>query len=144
VFSCWFQTFCKREAVRCLVLLSAALLVGCGDGIRKAPAVGQVKLAGQPVGPGIVILEPVDAATVEGRRSTTLKFAADGKIAGEVLLGKHWVIIQSYEGEFGDEGADTPAPPKIPLFYGDPTASKLSVEIVEGENKLDFDLKAKP
>jgi hypothetical protein len=120
---------------------AAIFLVGCSGEIPTVPVEGQVKLGGQPVGPGIVILEPRGTPTDPPRRSTTLKFAADGKISGVAPLGKHAVIIQSYEGEFGDEGADVKGPPKIPVFYGDPSVNNMFVEIVDGENKLDFDLK---
>jgi hypothetical protein len=54
-------------------------------------------------------------------------------------LGKHEVIIQS--DDVIEETVQRKGPPKIPTHYADPSASKLTTEIKDGENKLDFDLK---
>jgi hypothetical protein len=136
------ETLSKLFRISVWFLPLLALIPGCNGGIPTAPVHGQVKLTAQPVGPGVVILQPIGPQTEPMRGPTTLKFGADGKFEGVAPLGKHEVIIQS--DDVADESLEVRGPPKIPIFYGTPEASKLTADIKEGENKLDFDLKAKP
>jgi hypothetical protein len=127
----------------CVWFLPAlALMAGCGGGIPTAPVHGQVKLANQPVGPGVVVLQPIGPQTDPPRPMTKLKFGPEGKFAGVAPVGKHEVIIRS--DDLADESSELQGPPKIPIFYGSPDASKLTADIKDGDNVLDFDLKPTP
>jgi hypothetical protein len=125
--------------------ISVAILlvftVGCGGSMPSASVHGTVTVADKPVGPGSVTLQPAGPQTDPPRPMTTLVFGADGKFSGTAPLGKHDVIIQS--DDVADEEAKQKGPPKVPLHYGQP-ANNQQVEIKDGDNKLDFSLKAMP
>jgi hypothetical protein len=124
----------------CIAIL-VALSSGCGGSIPTASVHGQVTVADKPVGPGKVILEPTGPATDPPLPITKLKFGPDGQFSGEAPVGKHQVIIQS--DDVANEEAKQTGPPMVPLHYGQ-AANNEPVEIKSGDNKLDFQLKAKP
>lgn len=125
--------------------LAAGTLVGCGEQVPTAPIRGHVTLSGVPVGPGVVILQPEGAGNGPLKRITTLNFDMHGEFAGRAPLGRHQVIIQSYEGELGQEVDDSIADlPKIPTYYADPAVSQMTALIADGENELRFDLNPAP
>jgi hypothetical protein len=136
---------CNSTACLALPLLVFSCLVGCGEKISTAPIRGHVTVSGEPVGPGIVILQPEGPATGSKQPITTLSFNIYGEFTGRAPVGKHQVIIQSYEGELGQEISDSvAAPSRIPRYYADPAVSQMTALITEGDNNLRFDLNPEP
>jgi hypothetical protein len=120
----------------------AILFVGCGSqdwGYLN----GTVTLNGQPVGPGTITFEPVNA----DRSGSMASFSADGKYsvisAGRkegAKVGEYRVLIQGGESFGAEEAGPRPAS-KIRPRYANPNTSDLTVTIEPGTKTVDFDLK---
>jgi hypothetical protein len=134
-----------HKAWLALMPLAIFCLAGCSEQVPTAPIRGHITLSGEPVGPGLVIFQPERLSTGSMRPITTLSFNISGEFTGRAPVGKHQVIIQSVEGELGQEVSDSvDAPPKIPRYYADPAVSQMTALITDGENDLRFDLTAEP
>ena len=121
--------------------LSILLLAGCGSqdwGYLN----GTIKLNGQPVGPGTITFEPVDAQ----RAGAIASFGEDGTYsvmsAGRkegAPAGEYSVAIVGGES-FGEEVAGPRPASKISQRYSTPATSNLTVTIERGTKTVDFDL----
>lgn len=123
-------------------LLAILLIAGCGKqdwGYLH----GTVKLNGQPVGPGTITFEPIDAQ----RAGSFAKFGEDGKYsvisAGRkegARIGEYRVLIQGGTN-FGEETVGPRPASKIPARYANAQTSDLKVTIESGTKEHDFELK---
>jgi hypothetical protein len=98
---------------------------------------------GQPVGPGTITLEPVNA----DRAGAMATFGADGKYAvmsagrkEGAPAGEYRVTIHGGEG-YGEETVGPRPKSKIPARYGNPNTSDLQVTIDPDKKVFDFNLK---
>jgi hypothetical protein len=122
-----------------------ALIGGCGGG-DWGYVQGVVKLDGQPVGPGTLILEPADPQA--SSRAVIAYFGEDGgyelKTAADepgVPAGEYRVRIYGRGGaEFTEESATPPPPSKIPPRYSDYSTSGLTANVQPGDNTINFEL----
>jgi hypothetical protein len=126
-------------AVCCFAVLLAG---GCGKGDWGYLS-GTVKLNGQPVGPGTITFEPIDAE----RAGSFASFGEDGRYtvvsAGRkegARIGEYRVLIQGGTA-FGEESVGPRPPSKIPARYTNPKTSDLKVTIESGSKTHDFELK---
>ena len=141
--------FGSRRGGRALLLLSlvAPLAVSScgGGGARLHPVHGQVFYEGKPAAGAVVFFHPqgnppaaggspsaadLPIGTVGSDGSFELTTYRQGKGAA---AGRYTVTI-SWEGP--SPGADGDGPELLPARYQDPTASQLSAEVKEGDNKL--------
>jgi hypothetical protein len=129
----------RTKAVNLAALI--ALAAGCSQESRGYLE-GVVSLNGAPVGPGTIMLEPVDAS----RAGAMATFGEDGKYsiisAGRkpgAATGEYRVSILGGEG-FGEETSGRRPQSKIPPRYGQADTSNLIVKIEAGNNTQDFDL----
>ncbi|MDD3587443.1 MAG: carboxypeptidase-like regulatory domain-containing protein [Thermoguttaceae bacterium] len=125
-------------SVFCLAML-LAVVPGCGP---KAPATGKVSgkvtLKGAPVTTGSISLYSLAKGT-----GASSEFDAQGNFKmDKVPLGKYAVAVEPPIPEIVVGG-----PPKkiegikVPDKYADAATSGLSVEVKEGDNRLDLELK---
>jgi hypothetical protein len=133
----------------CKLCLTAAAAVcvlstftGCGQG-DWGYATGTVTLNGQPVGPGVITLEPVDG----DRAGAIARFGEDGKFQVTSArrkegapVGEYRVLIQGGES-FGEEQVGPKPASKIPQRYSKPGTSDLTATIKPGKQTINFDLK---
>ena len=123
-----------------LVILVLAV-GGCGGG-DWGQLSGTVLLNGQPVGPGTITLEPIEA----DRAGAIASFGEDGKYAvmsrrkEGAPTGEYRVMVHGGEG-FGEETIGPKPKSKIPARYNSPSTTDLNVTIEPGENTVDFELK---
>jgi hypothetical protein len=124
-----------------LWLAALLMAVGCSSE-SMGELEGVVKLNGSPVGPGTITLQPID----DSRAGAMATFGEDGKYsvmsAGRkpgAPPGEYRVLIYGGEG-FGEETAGPRPQSKIPVRYGQPESSNLTVKIEPGSNTMDFDL----
>jgi hypothetical protein len=133
----------NSSATRLIAAVAATLFfVGCGSqdwGYLD----GTVKLNGQPVGPGTISLQPIDA----DRAGSMASFGEDGSYsvmsAGRkegAHTGEYLVLIHGGEN-FGVEETGPKPKSAIPTRYGDPNTTDLKVKITPGSQTVDFDLK---
>jgi hypothetical protein len=136
-----------------LVLLSLVVLaLGCGEKRNTpptAPVTGKVTYKGKPVIGGTVTFNPEEALkgnpgsgdiAEDGTYSLTTYEVGDGAV-----LGKHTVTVQVFPGQRGGPEAALPGmesklPSPIPKKYADPSTSKLTFEVKEGDNVADLTL----
>lgn len=127
-----------------IVAASIGLLVaaGCGKsdwGYLK----GTVLLNGQPVGPGTITFERVDAQ----RAGAIATFGEDGKYSVTSAGRQHGAPTGDYRvaivgGEnFGEETTEPRPKSKIPARYANPNTNQQTVTIEPGQNNFDFQLK---
>ena len=132
--------------VPCFVLV---LLVGCG-GPNVQPVQGTITFHGKPVGPGEILFAPDQAKGTKGKTAMGT-FDADGVYTltsyGEgdgALVGYHKVAIRPRTpgAEPGDEyQMNQRGLPPIAPVYRSFSQTPLTAEVVDGDNKIDFDLK---
>ena len=129
----------RLTAVLCLIVLAVSGCSGSDWGYLS----GTVLLNGQPVGPGSITLEPVNA----DRAGAVASFGADGKYtvisAGRkegAPAGEYRVTIHGGTG-FGEETVGPKPKSSIPARYGNPNTSDLTVTIEPEEKVFDFNLK---
>ncbi len=128
------------------LLLLAACLAGCGRGEPVGRVFGTVKFQGQPVTEGIILFRnPAKAVYM------TAALQADGSY--EVAWrGEKGLPLGTYEAMVNPPLVDAPMgpalePPKlkpypnIPEKYRSFTTSGLKLEVKEGENPFDVDMK---
>ncbi len=126
-------------ALTCLAVM-LALAIGCGEkdwGYLE----GTVRLNGQPVGPGSIVLEPVDGLHA-GAVGT---FGEDGKYTIQSAGRKEGARTDEYNVTIHGPGltVETAGPrpaSKIPARYGYASTSGLKVTIEPGNNTVDLDL----
>jgi hypothetical protein len=102
---------------------------------------GRVQLNGAPVGPGTIMLEPVEGdrpgamATFgeEGEYTVMSAGRKEGAPAGEYRVTIHG-------GDALSEDANPRAKSNIPPKYAQPDLSLLTVKIEPGDNTQDFNL----
>jgi hypothetical protein len=146
--SIMFRVTSRRSRCLATAMLVAAIstcilsLVGCGRS-DWGIITGTVRVNGQPVGPGSMILEPV----ASGAPGAIAHFGADGKYklmsSGKkdgARVGEYRVSITGGESA-GDEVVDPKANTLIPARYSDTTTSKLTLTVEPGTKEVDFDLK---
>jgi hypothetical protein len=134
---CAFRMAAGVAAVSCYLVLFA----GCSSNDRGY-VIGVVRLNGQPVGPGTVVLEPV----APGMPGAIAPFGEDGKYkvvsSGKkegAHVGEYRVTITA--GDSGSENVDPKAKMKIPARYSNVATSNLTLTVEPKNNEKDFDLK---
>lgn len=121
-------------------------LAGCGGGTsRTAPVKGKVTYKNKPVPNGTITFIPVGYGT-----SATGELGSDGsytlttfKSGDGAIPGKHKVIIvamQDMSARLPEERNPLP-PPIVPSKYTSIATTDLEVEVKEGDNTHNFDLK---
>jgi hypothetical protein len=125
-----------------VIALAVLAFCGCG-GSDWGYLSGTVLLNGQPVGPGSITLEPVNA----DRAGAVASFGTDGKYsvisAGRkegAPAGEYRVTIHGGAG-YGEEAVGPRPKSPIPARYGNPNTTDLTVTIEPGEKVFDFNLK---
>jgi hypothetical protein len=121
-------------------------LAGCADE-NWGYVTGTVTLQGKPVGPGSLMFEPENPATVT-TPSAIAHFREDGqyalKSAGNregAPAGTYLVMIHGRgEGVFGDEVVDPKHKSAIPAKYMNHRLSGLKATIKPGSQTIDFNL----
>lgn len=127
----------------------AALFVlasGCGDE-NWGYVTGTVTLEGKPVGPGTLMFEPADPASITAP-SAIAHFREDGKYvlksAGNrkgAPAGDYLVMIHGRgEEAFGDERIEDDYQSPIPAKYLNHRKSGLTATVKPGSQVIDFDL----
>ena len=104
---------------------------------------GTVKINGQPVGPGTIQLQPIDATHAgamasfgdDGNYSVFSSGRKDGAHTGE-----YKVVISGGE-EFGLEDSGPKPKSNIPARYSNADTTDLKVTIEPGKKNFDFELK---
>jgi len=131
-----------RTAPARIVALAAVmgLLAGCARDDWGYLS-GTVQLNGEPVGPGSIMLEPVDGL----HAGAVGAFGEDGKYTIQSAGRKEGARTGEYNVTihgpgFTEEGAGSPPASKIPARYGNPSTSGLKVTIEPGNKTVDFDL----
>ncbi len=125
-----------------IAIAGLSLTAGCGKsdwGYLK----GTVLLNGQPVGPGMISLEPTDGVRAgamavvgeDGKYSVISSGRKDGAHTGE-----YKVTIQGGE-DFGEENSGPRPKSNIPARYANSATSDLTVTIEPGAKDYDFQLK---
>lgn len=130
----------RRVVKPCALALCAMLsFVGCGDD-QWGEIEGVVKLNGQPIGPGRMILMPATeqhggsmGMVAENGRYTVL---SPGRKPG-AAVGDYLVGIQD---DFDPEAIGPRPKAKFPAKYADPATSGLKVTIEPGTRTFDFEL----
>lgn len=129
-----------RQGFQLLVLLSAAVVCGCG-GDSQPTVSGKVTLDGKPLENGAISFVPADGAT-----ATAGGIITNGEYTVEVPAGAKKVEITAakvvgqrpaYEGNPNSPMIDI-TESIIPERYN--TKSELTREVKAGENTLDFEL----
>jgi hypothetical protein len=144
--------------------------LGCAgdDGPATYPVTGTVTLNGTPVEGVTVTFVPdgagqsaVGITDPSGKYALTTRAKDDGAVVGryKVTMAKYekgaaattspdevhedYDITDEYAEGYDEAAASAAAPSKnlLPEKYGDPNLSGFSAEVVEGENKHDFDVK---
>jgi len=135
------MAICKTASPRIVALAAVmGLLVGCAQEDWGYLS-GTVKLNGEPVGPGSIVLEPVDGLHAGAVGS----FGEDGKYAIQSAGRKEGARTGEYNvtihgpGFTEESGGPRPAS-KIPARYGNASTSGLKVTIEPGKKAVDFDL----
>ena len=124
-----------------LIALSILIASGCGGKKEwpKAPVTGQVTFAGRPLDHGRVVFVHEQGHGGAG------DIGPDGRYSLSGIIGQNRVTI-----ECNDPNAKTTEPGRptmqvsaslIPQHYNNHMQSGLSVDVHEGENTADFDLK---
>jgi hypothetical protein len=134
--------------LRAAICLSATFGAFCGCSDDKWGYVtGTVTLKGQPVGPGSMMFEPENPASVT-TPSAIAHFREDGKYslksAGNregAPVGTYLVMIHGRSEEaFGDEVIDPNEKSAIPKKYLNHRLSGLKATVKPGKQTIDFDL----
>ncbi len=131
------------SALIAIVLFGA--IVGCGggyEGPKRAGVKGKVTFAGEPVSQGTLNLVPVghhgskvSVPITNGAYDIT---EARGPNAGKYRVQLYYFKASAPAGAMADADAESATQQVIPPKYN--TESTLEVEIVDGENKHDFEL----
>jgi len=124
---------CKRFAFAAGMILSLALIVGCGNkGSNLLPVRGKVTLDDKPLAKGSIATMPesgrgAHGAIVNGEFELGTFSNKDG-----ALIGTHKVVIVATEG--GGSGAESgPGKSLIPARYNSPDASGLTIDVKSGD-----------
>jgi hypothetical protein len=125
-----------------LIGLLLVFSTGCSGEAPTAAVHGKITLAGQPVGPGTVVLQPDLPPGDYSLPNTSMQFGADGVFSGNAPVGKHKVMILAPHDEELEAKGQLPKS-QIPGIYSDPAANNLTTEVKAGDNTLDFDMKAR-
>lgn len=118
--------------------LLALFLVGCGEGVKNIPKLGNVtgvvKLDGAPLPKAQVQFIPAASRPSTAITDAEGKYLLDfnGTLKG-AAIGAHQVRITS--------STDAAVKEKLPPIYHAQT--QLKADVKEGDNKIDFDLKSK-
>ena len=120
------------------------LAVGCGAQDRGY-LTGRVLLNGEPVGPGTITLQPVNADTPGAmaffEEDGYYKVVSSGRAEG-AAVGEYRVLIDGRtSAEFGAEEVAPQPSSRIPARYSNPRSSDLTVTIEPGSKTVDFDLR---
>jgi hypothetical protein len=132
----------KHKKSRTTALLATLIVaVGCSKNDWGYLS-GTVTINGQPIGPGVVSLEPVDGQ----HAGAIAPFGEDGKYTvisarrkKGAPIGEYRVTIHSNLKDFGFEDKGKRA--AIPSRYENPKTSELAVKVEPGTKDFDFDLK---
>lgn len=132
------------KSINLALIVVAALLVASGCGKSDWGYLrGTVKLNGQPVGPGTLQLQPIDATHAgamasfgdDGNYSVFSSGRKDGAHTGE------YKVIVSGGEEFGLEDPGPKPKSNIPARYSNSDTTDLKVTIEPGKQNFDFELK---
>ena len=128
------------RAAPCLLILSLALLVGCGSGGDMGTVSGQVTMDGQPLADAQIAFYPADGRPAQGTTDAegryTLQYTPDQPGAP---VGTHTVriTVAQVSGE-GQARVKETVPPRYNV------QSELTAEVKPGKNdNVDFDLTSK-
>lgn len=154
----WNQlpTTIRRNAVVCVALMTLLATLtsgGCGsDNPKTVKVTGKISYNGQPLNSGTVALIPKDTdagygATGQIQEDGTFELTSFKPNDG-AAPGQYAVTVQVFPdeeasgGELGLPGAEFGMgnKPPIPLGYSDPSTTKLTALINDGETELDLKL----
>jgi hypothetical protein len=129
-----------------LLALALAAFVGCSDGPQRMPVKGTVKLDGQPLATGSLLMTPLKKGPVAGCDIKDGRFEMSSERGPGP--GEYRVEITAYRPTGkkvydSDFNASTETlEPIVPARYN--TASELTATVsAETENEFKFDLKSK-
>lgn len=130
----------RCQLISGLVLLTTAVLAGCGPG---GPALGTVEgtvtLDGAPLPEAEVTFSPEEGRSSVGITDQNgrydLDYASERKGA---LVGTHSVTVRTEKTTQKDDGTDEVTPEKIPAKYNAQT--ELEYEVKSGSNTIDLEL----
>ncbi|WP_417388437.1 carboxypeptidase-like regulatory domain-containing protein [Gimesia sp.] len=125
-----------------ICLLTTTLIAGCSGGGADTPKLGQVSgtitLDGQPLTQASVTFQPQSGAPSVGMTDASgkyeLAYTPDTKGA---IPGQHTVRIS----KMGEPGSPNDTEDQVPAKFNQ--NSKLTAEVKEGENTVNFDLDSK-
>ncbi len=127
-----------------LLALCGLVLCGCGGGTQRIPksavVSGKVTSGGSPVAEGMI-------SFMSGQSAGSTPLMADGAylIGENVPPGVYTVIVTpppvTKPPMIGEAGPEVNPYKNIPEKYRGEGTSPLKVNVKEGENKFDFDLK---
>ena len=124
------------------MMLALAFVLGCGaSGPPSGQLSGNVTYKGEPLGTGTIMFMPQsgDAPYAQAEISEDGSYKATTKEYGEKIpVGSYRVMISAVK----DMGPEAPVMPLIPFKYSSDQQSGLTAQVVEGENKVDFDLES--
>lgn len=131
----------RHAWLRCVPILLAALLAGCGDG--KVPVEGTVRLDGEPIPDGAILFVREDPPLREGA------VIQDGAFKARVPPGRYRLELNSQKvvgkrKQIGFDGKEEELPitaERFPEWFN--TKTQLSEEIRADMKKLELDLKSK-
>jgi hypothetical protein len=137
-----------RPRVALQALAAAATLALAGCGVPKGELEGKVTFNGQPLTGGMVIIQPSKGWTDDDNAvATSTKIEPDGSYyLSNIPLGPAKLGVQTMGAfKLGINPANEPREwfgkgVPIPLQYGDPNKSGLSVEIKRGKQGHDIAL----
>ncbi|WP_278465393.1 hypothetical protein [Gimesia maris] len=132
----------QLKFLQALCLMTASLLAGCSGGGADTPDLGQVTgtitLDGQPLTQASVTFQPQTGAPSVGMTDETghyeLAYNTDTQGA---IPGQHAVRIS----KMGEPGSPNDTEDQVPAKFNQ--NSKLTAEVKEGENTVNFDLDSK-
>ncbi len=128
--------FMTSPKIFCPLFLLAFFSIGCG-GPPAGEVTGQVTFNGSPLTSGTITFVPQSAAGVYAHAEVQ----ADGRYAAEtdetgkrIPVGQYRVMISAVK----DVGPEEPVESLLPLRFSSDTQSKLTADVGEGQNVIDF------
>ena len=127
-----------------LIMLTA----GCGKPAAELPPLGKVSgvvtLNGEPLPKAAIFFVPTDAEDQASNAVTDETGRYELQFAGShpgALIGSHRVEIRTGGEGYDDEGNFFETRERLPPQYH--SQSRLTAEVAEGSNELNFDLKGR-
>lgn len=132
-----------RVGLALLVVVSAAVLCGCGKQTKVYPVTGKLTKGGQPLGDVTITFLPADgtlpASSGDVGADGSFQLTCDDGRPGAVA-GAHKVILSVKMTEQDYDNADGPPEPPFPSEYGDKSTSPKEVQVTESENSITIEI----